>query len=282
MSISDDVLALLKELSINHTSLNKSVPSSVKRAFKRKVKEWQSKGIVSKYFKYLLDQNKYTYSDILRLSIYAIYEEKHLEIFEETKNLYVVVANDCYSQAKKELPKVPKDIPEILAWAYISKWLKVFSMNCTFEEYLETLVMTDVEETYSKCIQSINNDRDLTLEDISKTLEKQKNRVLNVSEDKYSGVVDTMARTVGNKAYTEPFPNEKVLFIAEMDERTTKMCTSLNGQVFNTKDNNKFTRYSDSQKGIIEYDIDGLVDGINLPPINDNFHWCRSTLTYNF
>lgn len=194
----------------------------------------------------------------------------------------MAIANDCFNQAKKELPTPLKGIPEILAWGYICKWLKVFNLSCTYEEYLDTLVMTDVEEMYSKCIQSINSNRDLRQEDISKTIDKQKNRVLNVNEDKFSGVVDTMARTVGNKAYIEPFPNEKVLFVAEMDERTTKMCASLNGQVFNTKDNNKFTRYSDSQKGIIEYDIDGLVEGINLPPIADNFHWCRSTVTYNF
>ncbi len=261
--------------------MNKNVPKSVKKAFKRKVSKWETQGIVKGYFKFKIDNlSKYTYSNILELCIYAIYAYYEQEIFNSSKQTLVNVANDCFEQAKKEIPHCPVEIPDILTWAYIYKWLKIISVNATYEEYLESLTMTATDEMFKKCLQSINSDVDLNEEDIEKLLEKQSNRVLNINDDKYSGVIESMARTVGNKAYIEPFPNEKALFIAEMDERTTKMCKSLNGQIFNTKDKNVFRRYSDSQKGIIEYEIDGLVEGINLPPINDNFHWCRSTITY--
>ena len=278
-SVGDDVLALFKELSIDRKSLNKTVPKSVKRAFKRKVSSWQSQGIVKGYFKFKLDNlNKYTYANILDLCIYSIYAMCEKEIFEYSKELFVTVANDCYDQAKDEHPNPPVTIPDILTWAYIYKWLKV--LNIPFEEYLQSLTLTAHDEMFSKCIQAINGDKILTWEELEKLLNRQSNRILNINDDKFSGTLDDMSRRTGNKAYIEPFPNEKAIFIAEMDEHTTRMCASLNGQIFNTKDTNVFRRYSDSQKNIVEYEVEGLVEGINLPPIDDNFHWCRSTMTF--
>ena len=280
-SISDDVLALFKELSIDRESLNKNVPNSVKRAFKRKISNWESQGIVKGYFKFKLDNlNKYTYGYILELCIYSIYAKAEQEIFENSKKVFVKIANDCYEQAKEEHPNPPVTIPDILTWAYIYKWLKVLNINATYEEYLQSLSMTAVEEMFKKCVQTINSEGVLSEEDIEKLLDKQSNRVLNINGDKESGIVEHMSEVVGNHAYIDPFPNEKAMFIAEMDERTTMMCSSLNGQIFNTKKTNIFKRYSDYHKQVIEYEIEGLVEGINMPPITDNFHWCRSTMTF--
>lgn len=280
-SISDDVLALFKELSIDRESLNKNVPNSVKRAFKRKISNWESQGIVKGYFKFKLDNlNKYTYGNILELCIYSIYAKAEQEIFENSKKVFVKIANDCYEQAKEEHPNPPVTIPDILTWAYIYKWLKVLNINATYEEYLQSLSMTAVEEMYKKCVQTINSEGILSEEDIEKLLDKQSNRVLNINGDKESGIIEHMSEVVGNHAYIDPFPNEKAMFIAEMDERTTMMCSSLNGQIFNTKKTNIFKRYSDYHKQVIEYEIEGLVEGINMPPITDNFHWCRSTMTF--
>ncbi len=280
---SDDVLAIYKELSINRENVSKNVPNSVKRQFKRKIKEWKAKGIVNGYLEYLIGSlKKYTYGNLLKIYLYAIYKEHTQTIYKYSKEVFVKVANDCYSQAKEERPHCPITIPDILTWTYISKWAKVLSANATYGEYLEVLVMTDSDEMFSKCMEHINIDDDLEEEDIEKTIDRQIKRILNINNDKFSGVLDSTSRAIGNKAYIEPFPNEKCLFIAEMDDRTTLMCQSLNNQVFNTIDKNKFKRYSASAQGIIEYEIDGMVEGINLPPIQDSFHWCRSTITYNF
>lgn len=40
---------------------------------------------------------------------------------------------------------------------------------------------------------------------------------------------------------------------------------------------NDIAKQMEKQQSI---DVFGLIQGLNLPPINDNFHWCRSTLTY--
>ena len=56
------------------------------------------------------------------------------------------------------------------------------------------------------------------------------------------------------------------------------MCHSLDGKEFWLDKINKFERYSDSVGKIIEYEVFGLVSGINLPPIDDHTHYCRSTI----
>ena len=65
-----------------------------------------------------------------------------------------------------------------------------------------------------------------------------------------------------------------------MDKRTTKMCESLNNQIFYLDKVNTYQRYSDYDKRIVTYTTKGLVVGENLPPISNHFHWCRSTITY--
>ncbi len=69
-------------------------------------------------------------------------------------------------------------------------------------------------------------------------------------------------------------------FIAEIDDRTTKMCDGMNGMLFYVNDWNRFYRYSDDDKRDVLYTIKGLEVGANLPPINNHFHYCRSTITY--
>ena len=79
----------------------------------------------------------------------------------------------------------------------------------------------------------------------------------------------------GRKKYV---PITMVQFIAVMDSKTTDMCSSLNGQIFDINGINKFKRYSSAYGGIVQYEVKGLELGINLPPITDHIHHCRSTI----
>lgn len=293
-NISDEVLDLYEELNITRGNINLEVPSRVKRKFLKKIREWKNDGLVTGYFEYLIGSlSKYTYGSLLKILVYGIYLENHMTIYEDSKELLVTVANDCFNQAKKEMPPIhsPITIPDILDFAYIYKWLHIVSLNATYEDYMQTLVTTATDELIKVLNDFINREADITEEDIKKILTKQQNRILNINQREvdgeiipneftYSGILETESRQVGNNAYVDPFPNFKCRFIAEMDERTTPMCVSLNEQIFNTKDENEFERYSDTAKGLVKYKFDGLVQGINLPPITDHFHWCRSTITY--
>lgn len=279
-----ELIDLFNYLKVKPSELNKKVPDSVKRRLLSKISNWKKNGIVKGYFDYLIkNTKKYTYANVLMLMTYGIYFEKRNQIVNISKNIFQIVAKDSYNRGYTDLFKKSPFSYEILTWAYISKFLNVLNSNMNFEEYMNYLAQISAQESYTKLLQFIRQESDIKLKDLKKTIQKQKNRILNVNDDKYSGVLDTLSIQLGNEIYINVSPkNEKCMFIAEIDDKTTPMCLSLNGQIFNTRDKNTFIRYSDELKRNREYTIDGLVEGINMPPIIDHFHYCRSTLTFNF
>ncbi len=93
--------------------------------------------------------------------------------------------------------------------------------------------------------------------------------------------LNNLAKVEGIKEITED--NSKVRFIAVEDEATTKMCQSLDEQEFYINKENVFERYyGETQKELKIQRIrcNGLVLGLNLPPIQHHFHYCRSTIMY--
>ena len=112
-------------------------------------------------------------------------------------------------------------------------------------------------------------------------LVRQANRMLKAKDGKYSGTIPDTARASGNKAYIEASEKDQLVrFVAEMDDRTTKMCRSLDGQIFHTRKWNVFERYSEFYQSLHKFSCKGMQIGLNLPPLTDHFHWCRSTVTY--
>ena len=93
--------------------------------------------------------------------------------------------------------------------------------------------------------------------------------------------LNNLAKVEGIKGVTED--NSKVRFIAVEDDKTTLMCDSLNNKEFYINKENIFDRYyGETQKELIVQRIrcNGLVLGLNLPPIQHHFHYCRSSITY--
>ena len=119
-------------------------------------------------------------------------------------------------------------------------------------------------------------------------INRQNNQKLNINGNKISGAVDlqmiglnNLAKVEGIKEVTED--NSKVRFITVEDNKTTLMCDSLNNQEFYINKENVFDRYyGENQKELKLQRIrcDGLVLGLNLPPIQHHFHYCRSTIMY--
>lgn len=75
----------------------------------------------------------------------------------------------------------------------------------------------------------------------------------------------------------------KVRFISVEDDKTTPMCHSLDEQIFSVNKINKFKRYYGTTYKDLKLKTitcKGLVLGLNMPPINHHFHYCRSTLVY--
>ena len=77
--------------------------------------------------------------------------------------------------------------------------------------------------------------------------------------------------------------NAECLFISDLCDNVTLMCSNMHLYKFKVDDWNNFDRwYGENAKDlkIERIKVKGLVLGINLPPITHHFHWCHSTIMY--
>lgn len=278
--IGDDAIEIIDSLGITSENLNDVIPDYKRRQFKRKIEAWKEDGIVKGYFAYMITSlTRYTYAKVFEILIYGLYLTKNKQINALSNQVFKEAVQDCYDQGKKDLKQPTRK----LKWAFILPLLMMPDLNLSYEEYLEALGHTAAQETYRRIIEHIKLKLKVTFDILKDLLRKQINRILNINRDKYSGVIVEVVRGAGNKGYigADDEKDELIKFIAEMDDRTTRMCTSLDGQIFHTRAWNRFTRYSDYYKGLHTFNCFGLEQGLNLPPINDHFHWCRSTVAYD-
>lgn len=281
----DDLIDMFDTLDITYNDLNKTISKTEKRKLDRKIKEWKKAGLLTGYFSYLIaSKSKITYADLLEILIYSIYVSQEEKTKELSQEVFTIVAKDIYTQARNELPPFYKTKKRFsLTWEFIWSLLWIPTYNKSWDSYLQLLTLTNEQEMYKQVITILQLGKPLTESDIKDTVKKQINRVISINDDKYSGALSDTCRQLANKVYVEPFKEEKdlqVRFIAEIDKRTTKMCSGMNNMLFNVNDWNRFYRYSDVDGRDVFYTVKGLEQGINLPPINNHFHWCRSTITY--
>lgn len=279
----DELIEVFNSLDITYVDLNKIISKAEKRKFDKKIKDWKKRGILTGYFAYLISsKNKITYADLLEILVYAIYVNQEEEIKKLSKEIFTLVAEDIYMQAIEER-KTKKKKKFSLTWEYIWSLLWIPTYNKSWDSYLQLLTLTNEQEMYKQLLTIIQQEKLINENVLKDLIKKQMNRIISINDDKYSGILSDTCRQLGNKIYIEPFKEEKdlqVRFIAEIDKRTTKMCNGMNNMLFYVNDWNKFYRYSDMDDRDVLYTVKGLEQGINLPPINNHFHWCRSTITY--
>ena len=198
-------------------------------------------------------------------------------------------ANYYYEQGQKEANKKKKT--SILTMALFLTLLDQPNYSgFNWEQYIEATIQYNVQQIYKQAILNIQQQKNLEINssEFQTIINRQNNQKLNINNNKISGAVDlqmiglnNLAKVEGIKEITED--NSKVRFIAVEDEATTKMCQSLDEQEFYINKENVFERYyGETQKELKIQRIrcNGLVLGLNLPPIQHHFHYCRSTIMY--
>jgi hypothetical protein len=161
-------------------------------------------------------------------------------------------------------------------------------LGSIWSDYIQNEINYNANQLFKQIMIDIsqNNDIDLNSDIYKKIFDKQQRTHFNIDGDKYSGGVDAQSMFLANQTILEvgkDYGMEKVMFISDLCGNVTKMCKNMHKMVFNIKGQNVFDRwYGDNANDLKEVicDIDGLVLGINMPPITGFFHWCHSTLTY--
>lgn len=224
-------------------------------------------------------------SEILELLIYSAYIEEQSQLDEFEQSTFKEVVTYYYQEGQKEVNKTkePSMIPEIILATILSM---PNAKGYIWKDYKEAITKYNSEQIYRQATIDLQQQKELDIaNDIYQNLiKRQNNSRLNINGDKISGDVDLTLIGMNNRAKMEGMysfdENAEVDFVAVEDEVTTKMCHSLNGQRFKVHGWNEFKRYSKTNDRIVKYRCYGLVTGLNLPPIDDGFHWCRSTIRY--
>lgn len=283
----DKLQEIFTSYNITYDKLYKIISYNDKQRLKRKINQWKKMGIYKGYFEFRVEElmkGKITYRDLIEILLYGAYAEEEEELDFKIKTLFSNVALDCYNQGREELKKKKKSI--IPAFILSSFGIMLVD-GYIWQNYIDALVLTNMQEILKQYLILLQQGKELDAYSklIQQILDMQRNRLISVSDDKYSGGLDKYTTALGNDAYLEAseFKDVPVVFISDLCENVTEMCKYMDGMIFYTRSNNTFKRPVGRTKNdlvIEEVSVNGLVPGINLPPINQHFHWCHSTISY--
>lgn len=287
----DNIQDIFNSIDFNYMDLNKPISNNQRKKLSRVVDEWKQLELLKGYFEYkvieILNKRYITNQEMLSILLWGAFVKERNQLDEYEEVLFTEIGQDLYKQGIDEI-KPTKKKKWSLTWEYIWSMLCLPNVKgSSWITYIEALALTNAQEIERQTIIQLQQNKKPNIEDdvFKNILKKQQNRYISINDDKISGALDSQVVEIANKSLLKAGEDVgqkklRVRFIAEIDDRTTKMCDGMNGMLFYVNDWNRFYRYSDDDKRDVLYTIKGLEVGANLPPINNHFHYCRSTITY--
>lgn len=290
--MSDSIQDIFNSIGFEYTTINNYANKRDLERFKR-VLEKNIKSIEKDTYIYYQAQNylkmkRIRNIEILRFLVYLEYYkfQRNMTTYEE--ELFLLAINEAVLQAKREIEILnPKkrlilDTPNIIL---LNTLLIPNNLGYVWGDYIENITKYNAEELSREMVLkiSLNNKLNINDKDFQKILLKQRKRQININDNSFSGAIENEVDNLFNQTKLDiGLKNDikKCRFIAVEDKRTTKMCDTLNNQIFKLDEMNVYQRYSETDGRIVTYHTKGLKIGENLPPINNHFHYCRSTITY--
>ena len=282
----DKIQDIFNSMDITYQEINKLISKIQRNKLRKYIKELQKKGLLIDYFGYkarlLLNKKNITYAEWLEIMIQSVYIEENNELKEINNKLFYDVCEDSYNQALSEMKNRKSKLFDLSIYYTI---LNIPILTLTIDQYIKLIALDNSEEMYKRTLINLQLQKELNVDSpfYSELFKKQNNKIISTNNGKLSGGIVNVVENLSNTAYLQAgIENnvEQCRFIAEMDNKTTRMCNTLNNQIFSLSQMNVYQRYSALDKRIVTYHTLGLIQGENLPPINNHFHWCRSTITY--
>ena len=285
--LKDNLQSIFDTYKFEYKDINKYAKDSEVNKFKRYLENAKEKYKIEDYVLYelnrFLDRKKIKYSEIVKFAILIEYIKfnQDLEEFDTFQN----IADVGYNEAIKECEDLEFKTNKLktINTMLLGIVLLPNDTGLTWNEYSLSIIEYNANEMYKNSILQLSRNNEVKIDD--KLLEKQQKAYLNKkkepNKDKFSGMFEKEQVFIVNQVKLDVYKSygvETVEFIATIDEVTTKMCESLNGQKFKINEVNKYYRYSKADEKEVLYTTQGLVVGDNLPPINNHFHYCRSII----
>ena len=290
---------IIDTFKFNFDTLYNIADTKTKNRVNTYIEEWKDKGLLTGYFgtlaKNIYSRTRVKNSEILELLIYGAYIEEQNKIQEQELNIMYDDVNYYYQEGQQEvndtLPKKERKPINILKWALFLALLdQPNAKGYIFEQYIEVTIKYNADQIYRQMTIDLQqqNEIDITNDIYQNLLKKQGNYRLNIKDGKaVSGNIDVTLIGLNNMAKVEGIKlidkDAECLFISDLCEHVTDMCSNMNLYKFKVNDWNSFDRwYGETAKDlkIERVKVKGLVLGINLPPITHHFHYCHSTIMY--
>ena len=283
---------------IDFNNLYSIADNKIKKRINTYIEEWQDKEMLTGQFGMLArnikSRTRVKNSEILELLIYSAYTEEQQKVSEHELSIMKEDANYYYQQGIAEVNKtLPKKkrfhstfIPEVI---FLQLLAIPNALGYVWNEYVDGITKYNADQIYRQAIIDLQQQKELIIESniYQNLIQRQQNIRLNINGDKISGAIDVEIIGINNQAKVEGIKkvdsDAKVVFLANLDGKETDMCHSLHRQEFYIDKENIFDRYygeKEKELRIQRIRCKGLVLGLNLPPINHHFHWCRSYIQY--
>ena len=287
----DKIQDIFNNVDYEYMDLNKPISSKQRKRLLRIVDDWEENNLLDGYFGFkvneLMKKRYISNEDMLDILLWGAYVEERSTLDEYERVLFIDVGTDLYNQGRKEINPTKKK-EWSLTWEYIWSLLTLPNINGNkWTTYIEASLLTYAQEIKRQTMICLQQLKKLNVDDdiFQNIIRKQQNKYLSINDDKYSGALENQIVEVANQSLLKAGKDTKnknlqVRFIAEIDERTTPMCESMNNMLYYVNDWNTYQRYSAGDKRIVNYKTFGLEVGANCPPIGNHFHYCRSTITY--
>lgn len=262
------------------------------------IEEWKEKGLLTEYFGMLANniyrRTRVKNSEILELLIYGAYIEEQSKLNKTELNIIKDIANYYYIQGQEEvnntLPNKKRKKVSVISDAIFLALLDMpNAKGYIWKQYIEAITKYNAEQVYRQATIDLQQQKELDITNnvYQNIINKQNNSKLSINNNKISGDIDLTILGINNQAKIKGIQsidnNGKVVFLANLDGTETPMCHSLNNQEFYINKENVFDRYYGETPKLLSIrriKCFGLVLGLNLPPINYHFHWCRSIVQY--
>lgn len=248
---------LLDTFNFNADTLYNICSKKDKERINSYIEIWKENGLLIGLFGLLAQaiyrRTRVKNSEILELLIYSAYMEEQSKIQKQEQQIMYEDVNYYYQQGQKQTKK-KKEI-SILTMALFLYLLEQSLYNgYNFKQNTELMIRYSVEQIYKQCLINIQQQKENDIDDpiFQNIIRRQQNAKLCINGDKISGSMDLTLISLNNKAIVEGIKlidnNAKVRFVSVPDEKRSKMCESLDGQIFNVHDWNEFRRYDGIEK----------------------------------
>ena len=266
----------IKEFSIESNNLYDYMKTKELSMFKVELQDIEASNYLQYKINQMLKRTKIKNHEALQLLIEIAYfksmqksKKFEDELFSATTTITSeIVQRESYDVKKPLLRKyhlIP--LPNYLLPHLMS--LPLY-LGYNWLEYKENMIQYNANKMYRNIVIDIQQKR-LDLDRYDRTFEIERKRYLTALDNEVASLSSYIAIWGMEKQGIK-----KVQYVAVMDERTTHICESMNGQIFNIKGWNTYYRLeNNNDEKLTKYVTHGLQIGENMPALHYN---CRSVL----